>query len=113
MIHFVCAGTSSASIKSGLDGFGLNLGIPTENVLIRNITCAPGGRGGFAIGSEMSGGMRNITYSSSVLNGERGIDIKPSVGRGGYIFDLTFEDITGRGVSFNVGGDGAPLHLDA
>ena len=30
-------------IKSGLDGFGLNLAIPTENVLVRNITCAPGG----------------------------------------------------------------------
>lgn len=32
-------------IKSGLNGFGLNLAIPTENVLIRNITCAEGGRG--------------------------------------------------------------------
>ena len=49
-------------IKSGLNGFGLNLAIPTENVLVRNITCAEGGRGGFALGSEMSGGMRNITF---------------------------------------------------
>ena len=32
-------------IKSGLNGFGLNLAIPTENVLIRNITTAKGGRG--------------------------------------------------------------------
>jgi polygalacturonase len=56
-------------IKSGLNGFGLNLAIPTENVLIRNITCPPGGRGGFAIGSEMSGGLRNITYRDSTLHG--------------------------------------------
>ena len=27
-------------MKSGLDGFGLNLGIPSEDVLVQNITCA-------------------------------------------------------------------------
>ena len=48
-------------MKSGLDGFGLNLGIPSEDVLVQNITCADAGRGGFAIGSEMSGGVRNVT----------------------------------------------------
>jgi polygalacturonase len=47
-------------MKAGLDGFGLNLGIPTENVLVQNITCDDDGRGGFAIGSEMSGGVRNV-----------------------------------------------------
>lgn len=26
-------------MKSGLDGFGINLAIPTEDVLVRNITC--------------------------------------------------------------------------
>jgi polygalacturonase len=77
-------------IKSGLNGFGLNLGIPTENVLIRNITCPPGGRGGFAIGSEMSGGLRNVTYRDSVLDGQRGINIKPSVGRGGCVHVCVF-----------------------
>ena len=60
----------------------------------------------------MSGGMRNITFKDSVLNGERGIDIKPSVGRGGYIFDLTFENIGGNGVHFGMGGDGATLMSD-
>eukprot|EP00040_Diaphanoeca_grandis_P026601 m.149349 g.149349 ORF g.149349 m.149349 type:complete len:610 (-) comp30652_c0_seq1:337-2166(-) len=95
-------------IKSGLNGFGLNLGIPTENVLIRNITCPEGGRGGFAIGSEMSGGLRNVTYRDSVLRGERGINIKPSVGRGGYIHDLTFENINTH-VGLGMGGDGDPL----
>jgi len=58
----VCGKSDGAKLYCGLKGFGLNLGIPTENVVIRNITCAEGGRGGFAIGSEMSGGLRNITY---------------------------------------------------
>ncbi len=73
------------SVKSGIDGFGLNLAIPTENVLVRNITCPPGGRGGFAVGSEMSGGIRNVTFRDSVLHGERGIHIKTSPIRGGYV----------------------------
>jgi len=97
-------------IKSGLNGFGLNLAVPTEDVVIRNITCPKGGRGGFAIGSEMSGGMRNITYKDSVLRGQRGIDIKPSVGRGGYIQDLTFQNVDAApGIHFSMGDDGVPL----
>ena len=96
-------------IKSGLDGFGLNLAIPTENVLVRNITCAPGGRGGFAIGSEMSGGLRNITFRDSALLGQRGMDLKPSVGRGGYIDDLSFINIRGNGAGLGMGHDGVPL----
>ena len=96
-------------IKSGLNGFGLNLAVPTENVLIRNITCPEGGRGGFALGSEMSGGMRNITYRDSILHGERGIHIKPSVGRGGYMRDVLFENIITRRTSINMGHDGQTL----
>ncbi|KAH8046623.1 glycosyl hydrolase [Aureococcus anophagefferens] len=52
-------------MKSGLDGFGINLAIPTEDVLVRNITCDDAGRGGFAVGSEMSGGVRNVTFRDS------------------------------------------------
>mgnify|MGYP006145172211 CR=1 FL=1 len=96
-------------IKSGLNGFGLNLAIPTENVVVRNISCPAGGRGGFAIGSEMSGGVRNVTYRDSTLAGERGINIKPSVGRGGYIHELRFENVVTPSVSFSVGHDGASL----
>ena len=83
-------------MKSGLDGFGINLAIPTEDVLVRNITCDDAGRGGFAVGSEMSGGVRNVTFRDSVLGAgpqSRGIDVKTSVGRGGYIIDVTFENI--------------------
>ena len=53
--------------------------------------------------------MRNITYRDSVLHGERGIDIKPSVGRGGYMRDVLFENIVTRGTSINMGRDGQTL----
>jgi len=96
-------------VKSGLQEYGFNLGIPTENVLVRNITCPKGGRGGFAIGSEISGGIRNVTFRDSILHGERGINIKPSIGRGGYIRDMLFENITmTSSISLHVGGPATP-----
>lgn len=85
---FIANSDDGVCMKAGLDGFGMNLAVPTENVLVRNITTSKGFRGGFAIGSEMSGGVRNVTYRDSRLLGERGINIKPSVGRGGYIQDV-------------------------
>lgn len=99
-------------MKSGLDGFGMNLAIPTENVLVQNITCGAGGRGGLVIGSEMSGGVRNITFRNSVLLGERGIHLKSSIGRGGYIHDVLYENIdmsNNLGISFDIGSDGDPI----
>lgn len=81
------------AIKSGMDEFGRKVGLPVQNVLIRNVTSAPGSRGGVAIGSEMSGGVRNITVEDSVLLGMRGLHIKSCAGRGGYIEDVTFRNV--------------------
>ena len=99
-------------IKSGLLGFGLNLGVPSEDVLVQNITCDDAGRGGFAVGSEMSGGVRNVTYRNSRLGAgvnSRGIHIKAPLGRGGYIADLSFENIMAKDIQFRIGRDGVPL----
>jgi hypothetical protein len=100
-------GDDGIALKSGLNGFGLNLGIPTENVWINNITTK--GRGGFAIGSEMSGGIRNITFSNSRLLGSRSILFKPSVGRGGYIDNIHFQNIQSSKASFVMNHDGIPI----
>ena len=51
-------------------------------------------------------------YRDSVLLGERGINIKPSVGRGGYLHELSFENVVTRSVSFSMGHDGATLMPD-
>jgi hypothetical protein len=105
---YINNGDDGIAIKSGLNEFGLNLAIPTENVLIQNITTD--GRGGFAIGSEMSGGVRNVTFRNSRLLGQRGIYFKPSVGRGGYIEDILFQNIeTPNRVLFRMGHDGIPF----
>ena len=58
--------------------------------LIEGFALSPGGRRAiFAARGELltapreHGDVRNITYRDSVLDGERGIHIKPSIGRGG------------------------------
>eukprot|EP00935_MAST-01C_sp_MAST-1C-sp1_P000080 g80.t1 len=88
-------------MNSGAWEFGMNLAIPTENVLVRNITCPAGGRGGFRVGIQ-PGGVRNITYRDSVLLGERGLSLLGAVGGGGFIHDVLFDNITNpHGISFS------------
>jgi polygalacturonase len=47
-------------VKSGLDWYGRTYGRPTRDVLVRNCEIAAGA--GPTIGSEMSGGVRNVTF---------------------------------------------------
>ena len=83
----------------------MNLAIPTEDVLVENITCpggpdGGGGRGGFRVGIQ-PGGVRNVTFRNSVLNGQRGLSLLGVVGGGGFIHDVLFDNITNpRGISF-------------
>ena len=103
---FVNNSDDGVAINSGAMVFGMNLAIPTENVLVRNITCpgrgpaGGGGRGGFRIGI-VPGGCRNLTLKDSVLEGERGIMFTGECGGGGYINDVLFDNITNpRGISY-------------
>jgi len=90
---FFDTGDDCIVIKSGRDKDGLRVNIPTENVEIRNCK-ARRGHGGIVIGSEMSGGVKNIYAHDCEFNGtDRAIRIKTTRERGGYIRDLRFENI--------------------
>eukprot|EP01052_Picozoa_sp_SAG31_P020113 SAG31_NODE_1498_length_8095_cov_9.582541_4_plen_192_part_00 len=80
------------AIKSGLNAAGIAVGLPSANISIRNITTH--GRGGIAIGSEMSGGVKNVTISNVRLLGQRGVHMKTTRGRGGYIENITMVNVT-------------------
>jgi hypothetical protein len=55
------------------------------------------GHGGVVIGSEMSGGVRNITIANCVFDGtDRGIRIKSARGRGGVVEDVRVNNIVMR-----------------
>ncbi|PRX28274.1 glycosyl hydrolase family 28 [Orenia metallireducens] len=86
-------GDDCIAIKSGINEDGRRVNRPCENLLIRNCT-AKEGHGGVVIGSEMSGGVKNIHVHDCTFNGgERGIRLKSMRGRGGYVENILFEDI--------------------
>lgn len=82
------------SIKSGRDEDGRATAIPSENIIIRN--CHFKGLHGIIIGSELSGGVKNIFIENCISNDycRRGIFFKSNPDRGGYITDIYLNNIT-------------------
>src|SRR5690606_26690128 len=86
-------GDDAICIKSGKDEEGRKRGVATENVIIRNNTVYKG-HGGFVVGSEMSGGARNIFVSNCTFMGtDKGIRFKTTRGRGGVVENIHIKDI--------------------
>ena len=72
------------AVKSGKDYNGRTFGRTTENVIVRNFTIFNSSNSGMSIGSEMSGGVRNVTFTDIYANGtDCGPRIKTARGRGG------------------------------
>lgn len=91
---YFSAGDDAISIKSGLDEEGRNIGVPSENIRIQNITVTKGSSG-VSIGSEMSGGVRNVVVRDSVFQNTRhGFRIKSTKSRGGFVDDVLVENVT-------------------
>lgn len=96
----IITGDDCIAVKSGWNQFGVNYGVPTVNVVITNMTCTTPKAACIAIGSEMSGGVANVTASgiNCSLVGT-GLNVKSALGRGGYVRNITFNDvIMGPGV---------------
>lgn len=90
---FFRAGDDAIVIKSGKDRDGLRVAKPSENILIQNCTIEDG-HGGVALGSEMSGGIRNVFVSDmNIVRSDFGLRMKSTRGRGGVIENVFFEDI--------------------
>jgi polygalacturonase len=81
-------------VKSGLDLAGLNAALPSYDILMHNLTTKATVGGGLSIGSEVSGGISNVTFSNcTVYDSMYGIRIKTAHGRGSRISNITFQDI--------------------
>ncbi|TSD01472.1 MAG: glycoside hydrolase [Parcubacteria group bacterium Athens0714_25] len=86
-------GDDAVSIKSGLDNDGWRVGRSSENIVIRKISTKRG-HGSVNIGSEMSGGVKNVlVYDCDFFNTQSGVRIKTLRGRGGFVENATFYDI--------------------
>lgn len=89
---FFDTGDDCIVIKSGRDADGRRVGRPTELVTITNCVMYRG-HGAVVIGSEMSGGIRDITASNIVTRGtDRGIRLKTQRGRGAVVENLRFDN---------------------
>jgi mannan endo-1,4-beta-mannosidase len=81
------------AIKSGVDAEGRAVGKPSENIYISYCHFRHGG--GIAVGSEMSGGVRNVWFTDCTIeNSDRGFHVKSRPGRGGLVENINFRNIT-------------------
>jgi polygalacturonase len=86
-------GDDAVAIKSGRDRDGRERGRPSSNIIIRNNTCLDV-HNGIAIGSEMSGSVRNVFIEDcTVKSGRNLIYFKSSLDRGGIIENVHVRNI--------------------
>lgn len=104
-------GDDAVAIKSGKNPEGNVLAIPTEH--IRVFDCRIHYGHGFAIGSEMSGGVRDVKFWDCDLSGSYcGLEVEATAKRGGFVKDISFTDciaprIQVHSVGYNDDGEGA------
>jgi polygalacturonase len=100
-------GDDGLCMKSGRDEAGRKRGLPVENVIIRNCTVYHA-HGGFVIGSEMSGGARNMWVTNCTFIGtDIGLRFKTTRGRGGiveniHISNIQMKDIPAEAILFDM-----------
>lgn len=86
-------GDDGICIKSGKDEDGRKRARPCENLIVDNCTVFKG-HGGFVVGSEMSGGVKNIKVSNcQFLGTDVGLRFKSRRGRGGVVENIYIENI--------------------
>jgi polygalacturonase len=90
---FIHAGDDGICLKSGINEDGWRVGRPTENVVIRNISDFKS-HAGVAIGSDMSGDVRNVyVHDCQYLESIKGLRIKSNPSRGGIVENIWYENI--------------------
>lgn len=79
-------GDDCIAVKSGRDLDGRAIGNPSESIVIRDCTMREGGSAALALGSEMSGGIRNVyLYDCAIKRVDTVIDVKSNLDRGGVV----------------------------
>ena len=88
-------GDDAISLKSGRGLAAQNLARPTQNVVIKDCRLQSSIYAAIGLGTEMSGGVRNVKIQNSVLSGrQNAIFIKSRDGRGGYMENISGENLT-------------------
>jgi polygalacturonase len=88
-------GDDCIAIKSGREEDGRKFNIPSENIIVRNCEMKDG-HGGVVIGSEISGGCRNVFIENCTMNSpnlDRALRIKSNSRRGGLIENIYMRNV--------------------
>ncbi|XP_023533571.1 probable polygalacturonase [Cucurbita pepo subsp. pepo] len=90
---YIESGDDLVAVKSGWDQYGINLARPSSNIIIRRVSGTTPTCSGVGIGSEMSGGISNITIEDlNIWDSAAGVRIKSDQGRGGYIANISISN---------------------
>jgi polygalacturonase len=91
-------GDDAICLKSGIGEAAWKRGRASEEIVIRNCVVYHA-HGGITIGSEMSGGIRNVYADNCIFLGtDIGLRFKSARGRGGVVENLWFNRITMRNI---------------
>jgi len=88
-------GDDCIAIKSGRNADGRRLNAPTENIIVQDCVMKDG-HGGITVGSEISGGVRNLFAENCKLdspNLDHALRVKNNAMRGGLLEDLHFRNL--------------------
>lgn len=92
---FFDTGDDCIAIKSGRNDDGRRANTPTENIIVRGCTMKDG-HGGVTVGSEISGGVRNLFAENCQMdspNLENALRVKNNAQRGGLLENFYFRNI--------------------
>jgi polygalacturonase len=87
-------GDDCIAIKSGRNADGRRLAAPSERIIVRNCRMRAG-HGGVTVGSEVSGGVRDVFAECNTMSSpdlERGLRIKTNAARGGFVENVFMRD---------------------
>lgn len=92
---YIESGDDLVAVKSGWDQYGIAMARPSSNIIIKRVSGTTPTCSGVGIGSEMSGGISNVTVEDMhIRDSAAGVRIKTDKGRGGYIANITISNIT-------------------
>jgi polygalacturonase len=89
-------GDDCIAIKSGRNGDGRRVNVPSENIIVRNCEMRDG-HGGVTVGSEISGGCWNVFAYDCRMDSprlDRALRLKNNAMRGGVLRDIYMRDVT-------------------
>lgn len=89
-------GDDCIAIKAGRNTDGRRINVPSENIIVQNCIMKDG-HGGVVIGSEMTGGVRNVFVENCTMDSPnlyRALRIKTNSLRGGIVENIFMRNVT-------------------